>query len=656
MTLRCMGFHSRTTGKISWLQGKRYLNEVSESISIKSSGNYQCKTPESSLSDPVHVEFSSGVLILQASHPIYEGDNVTLRCQGKKEEYTKEKTYYKNGEQLHDTYNLDSITIDSVSMFPGTYHCTASVKFWSFDKTRTSNSLKIQVQELFPRPVLIASSSRPIEDGPVTLTCKTQLVLQKPDIQLQFCFFRGDQTLRLGCSSFPELQIPSMKTEDSGSYWCQAETPRIKKWSLRSQIYVQRVPVSNVTLRIQPPEGQLIEGHNLLLTCSVTEGTGLITFSWHRDGTGILGRKTQRFQLAKLQVSKVTEHHAGRYYCSADNNNGPILSKRTQVTVKIPVSSPVLTIRAPRAPAVEGDVVELHCQALRGSLPILYLFYHEDMTLGNSSAPSGGGAFFNLSLTEEHSGKYSCKADNGLGSQSSPKVILNVTVPVSCPVLTLRSPQAQAVVGDIVELYCEAQRGSPPILYRFYHENVTLGSSPAPLGGGASFNLSLNTEHAGNYSCEADNGMGAQRSQVMTLSVTEISRNIAGPATGGVIGGLFGLVLSAALLYHFRTQRNSGEASATAIPSYSPNESQEPPSSRPSTTNTGEPMPYEAQALRDLQPVYSNVNLPRMHWEDKEPTVIYSEVKKIHADGFTKQTSRRESDHADDTGNYENVC
>ena len=70
-----------------------------------------------------------------------------------------------------------------------------------------------------------------------------------------------------------------------------------------------------------------------------------------------------------------------------------------------------------------------------------------------------------------------------------------------------------------MELHCEAQRGSPPILYQFYHEDVTLGSSSNPSGGGASFNLLLKTEHAGNYFCEANNGQGVQRSHMVPLSV-----------------------------------------------------------------------------------------------------------------------------------------
>ena len=71
----------------------------------------------------------------------------------------------------------------------------------------------------------------------------------------------------------------------------------------------------------------------------------------------------------------------------------------------------------------------------------------------------------------------------------------------------------------MVELHSETQRGSPPIRYQFYHEDVALGSFSSLSGGGTSFNLSLTTEISGNYSCEADNGLGVQRSESVSLNV-----------------------------------------------------------------------------------------------------------------------------------------
>ncbi|XP_017359212.1 Fc receptor-like protein 3 isoform X2 [Cebus imitator] len=589
VTLTCRESHSLAQGNTIWYRDMKSWRVRGNKIQIGESGNYKCKTQGSSLSDAVHVEFSSDWLILQASHPVFEGDDVTLRCQGKDDKKANKKVYYKDGKQLPNSNNLDSIKLNSVSRDNSKYHCTADRTTFLIPYEQTSKSLSIQVQELFPHPVLKASSSTPVEGSAMTLTCETQLSPQKPNVQLQFSFFRDSQTLGSGWSRSPKLQIPAMWTEDSGSYWCEAETVThsVKKRSLRSQIHVQRVPVSNVNLEIQPTGGQLIEGENMVLICSVAQGSGNVTFSWHREGTvRSLGRKTQRSLLAELQVPTVKERDAGRYYCAADNVHGPILSTRIQVTVRIPVS---------------------------------------------------------------------------------------------CPVLTLRAPGPQAVVGDLLELHCEAPRGSPPILYQFYHENVTLGNSSAPSGGGASFNLSLRAEHSGNYSCDADNGLGAQRSHRVSLSIAGTSGNRTGLTTAAVTGlllSILGLAAAAALLHHARTRRKTGGPSATGTSSSS--ECQEPALSKPSRIDPQEPIHSEPLALMEPEPVYGNVNpedsnqiysqvwsiqhtkensanCPRMHQKDEELTVLYSELKKIHPDDSARQASNRGRVHEDDEENYENV-
>nr|XP_012305187.1 Fc receptor-like protein 2 isoform X1 [Aotus nancymaae] len=591
VTLICRESHSLAQGNTLWYRDKNLWRAKHNEIQITESGNYQCKTQGSSLSDAVHVEFSSDWLILQASHPVFEGDDVTLRCQGKNDKNAYNKVYYKDGKQLPSSYNLDSIKLNSVSRDNSKYHCTAYRMLLTVRYKQTSKYLNIQVQELFPHPVLRASSSTPIEGSTMTLTCETQLSPQKPNVQLQFSFFRDSQTLGSGWSRSPKLQIPAMWTEDSGSYWCEAETVShsIKKRSLRSQIHVQRVPVSNVNLEIQPTGGQLIEGENMVLICSVAQGSGNVTFSWHREGTvRSLGRKTQRSLLAELQVLTVKERDAGRYYCAADNVHGPILSTRIRVTVRIPVSRPVLT---------------------------------------------------------------------------------------------LSTPGPQAAVGDLLELHCEAPRGSPPILYQFYHEDVTLGNSSAPSGGGASFNLSLTAEHSGNYSCDADNGLGAQRSHRVSLSVTGTSGNRTGLTAAAVTGlllSILGPAAAAALLHHARTRRKTGGLSATGTSSYSSSECQEPALSKPSRIDPQEPIHADPLALMELEPMYSNVNpgdsnpvysqiwsirhtkensanCPRMHQKDEELTVFYSELKKIHLDDSAGQASNRGRVHEDDEENYENV-
>ncbi|XP_044771947.1 Fc receptor-like protein 2 [Neomonachus schauinslandi] len=374
-------------------------------------------------------------LTLQAPSVVFEGDSIDLMCQKKKDSWEiQTMAYYKDGKELQLSNEVSSFSIPRAALSDsGSYYCFATAENYFlkyFLKSKASRSIRIEVQELFPRPVLTVSPSWPTEGSPVTLTCETQPSPQRSNAQLRFCFFRDDRALGSGWSSSPELRVPAMWTEDSGSYWCQAEmvTPRVRKQSLQSQIHMQRVPVSNVSLEMWAPRDPVIEGGDLILLCSVAEGTGNITFSWHREDTGTsVGRKTQRSLSAELEVQAVQEGDAGRYYCRADNGHDPIQSKLLSIRVRIPASCPVLTVRVPGTRAVVGDVVELRCEAQRGSPPILYRFYHEDVTLGSSSAPSGGGASFNLSLTPERSGNYSCEADNGLGAQRSEAVPLSIT-------------------------------------------------------------------------------------------------------------------------------------------------------------------------------------------------------------------------------------
>ncbi|XP_021088713.1 Fc receptor-like protein 1 [Mesocricetus auratus] len=291
--------------------------------------------------------------------------------------------------------------------------------------------------ELFLHPVLEVSSSHPVEGHSVTLTCKTQVLTHSPHIQLLFCFVKDGKVLGSGCSYSPKLQIRPMWRKDPEPYWCsaKAETHNIKKWSRAVDIHVQRVPVSDVSLETRPPGGWGMEGNTLVLICSVANATGNITYLWYRGTLGSnLETKIQHSLTAEFEILKMKESSAGQYYCAADNGYGPVLSDLVNVTVRVPVSRPVLTFGDSGTQAVLGDLLELRCEAPRGSPPIFYQFYHENVILGNSSAPSGGGSSFNLSLTAERSGNYFCEASNGQGAHRSEVVTLNLTGLSSVPI------------------------------------------------------------------------------------------------------------------------------------------------------------------------------------------------------------------------------
>lgn len=71
--------------------------------------------------------------------------------------------------------------------------------------------------------LLRARPPRPTEGTAVTLTCEARPPLQQAYVQLQFRFFRDDRALQPGWSRSPELQVPAVWSEDSRSYWCEAQ-------------------------------------------------------------------------------------------------------------------------------------------------------------------------------------------------------------------------------------------------------------------------------------------------------------------------------------------------------------------------------------------------------------------------------------------------
>uniref|UniRef100_A0A8D1VWK9 Ig-like domain-containing protein n=1 Tax=Sus scrofa TaxID=9823 RepID=A0A8D1VWK9_PIG len=292
INLTCNGFQGSAPAKVKWYRKnfrKRYPRETpGNTLEVRDSGEYKCQVPGSLLSNPVYLLFTPGVelLIPQAS--------------------------------LNNS---------------GSYQCIGSFENAYILK---SNLKVIRIQELFSRPKLTVTDSQPREGNSVNLTCETQRPLERPDTRLHFIFFRGSGVTLSNWSRSPELHITAIWREDSGAYWCGAETVTsgVHKLSLPLQIDVQRIPVSGALLETQPQGGQAVEGETLVLVCSVAEGTGDTTFSWYReDMEESLGRKSQRSQRAELEIPVIWESHAGFYYCTADNGHGFIQSEAVNVTV-----------------------------------------------------------------------------------------------------------------------------------------------------------------------------------------------------------------------------------------------------------------------------------------------------------------------------------
>ncbi|PNJ56952.1 FCRL6 isoform 6 [Pongo abelii] len=253
-------------------------------------------------------------------------------------------------------------------------------------------------------------------------------------------------------------------------------------------------------------------------------------------------------------------------------------------------------------PVFEGDALTLRCQGLKNTPLSQVKFYRDGKFLHFSKENqtlSMGAA------TVQSRGQYSCSGQvmyiPQSFTQTSETAMVQVQAPVSRPVLTLHHGPADPAVGDMVQLLCEAQRGSPPILYSFYLDEKIVGNHSAPSGGTTSLLFPVKSEQdAGNYSCEAENNVSRERSEPKKLSLkgsqvlsTPTSSNWLVPWLPVSLLGL--MVIAATLLVYLRSWRKAGPL----------------PSQIPPTAPGGEQCP-----------LYANVH----HQKGKDEGVVYSVV------------------------------
>ncbi|XP_062264798.1 platelet endothelial cell adhesion molecule isoform X1 [Platichthys flesus] len=94
-------------------------------------------------------------------------------------------------------------------------------------------------------------------------------------------------------------------------------------------------PVSKPMFRIDPGMGDVSEGQDLTLTCSVQKGTPPITFTWyHAETAGVLASEISNKLEESFFIHNVMREHKGEYYC--ESNNPANETKRSYpVSVKV---------------------------------------------------------------------------------------------------------------------------------------------------------------------------------------------------------------------------------------------------------------------------------------------------------------------------------
>uniref|UniRef100_A0A8B7WAP7 Fc receptor-like protein 6 n=1 Tax=Castor canadensis TaxID=51338 RepID=A0A8B7WAP7_CASCN len=253
---------------------------------------------------------------------VFEGDTLTLQCQGWKHIRVSQVKFYKDGKFLDFSKTSKTLSIEMATMkSSGQYKCTGEVMYITPGFTQTSATIMVQVQELFQTPVLSAVPSlEPHEGSMLNVTCKTKLHPQRSSLKLLFSFYKDGSTLQDRCYN-PELYIPEVKEGDSGLYWCEVvpKGSRIQKQSSCLEIRVQ-TPVSRPLLTLQhraagPAVGDMVE-----LLCESKSGSPPILYSFYLDGKMLRNDLAPHGRAISLLFRVKSEQDAGNYSCEARNN------------------------------------------------------------------------------------------------------------------------------------------------------------------------------------------------------------------------------------------------------------------------------------------------------------------------------------------------
>ncbi|KPI92824.1 Down syndrome cell adhesion molecule-like protein CG42256 [Papilio xuthus] len=304
-------------------------------------------------------------------------------------------------------------------------------------------------------------------------------------------------------------------------------------------------------------EESVFYGESVQMTCHVSKGDRPLTITWTFEGQDLsthAGIKTMKMaeQTSFLSIDSITGAHSGNYTCIARNRAG---EDRFSTALRVNVVPHIKPFELDEA-VFAGESVHLDCHVSKGDLPLSIMWSFQGRAVNRRTdlktmTLSARVSVLDIpSAMDTHSGNYTCTATNKAGSANH-TAVLNVIVP---PVVQPFSFGEVMNSGQVVTAPCSVIEGDHPLRLRWLFD----GEPIKPRSGITGFNigersaiLSINSvthEHAGNYTCVAENEAGFH-SHTSTL-IINVPPNIL-PFTFGEKPANVGEYLQAACTINF---------------------------------------------------------------------------------------------------------
>ncbi|XP_026120031.1 B-cell receptor CD22-like [Carassius auratus] len=370
--------------------------------------------------------------------------------------------------------------------------------------------------EYAPKDTKATVSSEDVkEGGSVTLSCSSA---GRPDVS--FTWFRNEKTEKVQQTS--NLTLTSVKPEDSGEYYCEAENKHGAKKSNSIKIDVKYGP-QGVTVHPLGRVTDLKEGGKLELKCSVQNSNPTVNqFTWYKNSQDL--HKTGE----TLIISEVTAEDRGSYQCQADNGIKTVKSDDLKVSV----------MYSPRNIKIEGSAsvkvgtpLTLTCSADANPPSLMYTWKHKP---GLSSFPLSikTGQLNIKNVTIQHAGQYTCDVTNTIGTRSH-AITVGVLYPPSNLSLIMKEEVREF---EVISIICSVQSFPDSQLtvtgprgdLRSVQKNRVNSNASANM-----FTLYFNVSEsdAGMYTCKARNSQGNSETK-RELIVLHAPKNVSVSSKG----------------------------------------------------------------------------------------------------------------------------
>ncbi|KAK9880043.1 hypothetical protein WA026_008554 [Henosepilachna vigintioctopunctata] len=309
------------------------------------------------------------------------------------------------------------------------------------------------------------------------------------------------------------LNITSINTNDGGLYRCVASS------KVGSADHSARINVYGLPFVRSMEKQAIVAGGTLIVHCPFA-GHPVEAVVWERDGRVLpINRKQKVFKNGTLIIENVERaSDQATYVCVAKNAQG--YSARGSLEVQVMVRPQIHPFDFGDESINSGDITMLTCMVTKGDFPMKIYWLFNNHTIDKSN----GVTVMNTnkrasqltieSVQAHHAGEYICVAENNAGLV---KYAAYLNVNVVPQILPLDFGEESINSGDVASLTCTVHKGDLPIKINWLHNNRSIepNSGILVLKAGKKVTTltidSVQAEHAGEFTCIAENKAGLAR-------------------------------------------------------------------------------------------------------------------------------------------------